>query len=123
MPTAAMAESSAQLEIRASTRPRPSGISSNEFSAASTRKPSTKPGMSGGRLPPVTAPRGCQSAITTTTGARQETRMSLTSVEVSPAVSEIEKPAPTTCATSCTVPPMKAPAVRSSKPSDRVRIG
>ncbi len=58
-----------------------------------------------------------------TTGASVVTRMSLTSVAVSPASGDTEKPAPTTCATSWIVPPKKIPVARASSPSVWARIG
>ena len=49
MPTAAMAISSIQRDRSPSTSATMSGITPKEFKAANTRKPTTNPGISGGR--------------------------------------------------------------------------
>lgn len=79
------------------------GKTPNEFSAARARNPSTKPGTNGGRFDLSVAAAGilrnAREKIRTT-GASMMTRISLTSVAVSPVSFETEKPAPTTWATS-----------------------
>src|SRR5690625_4947345 len=121
MPTAAIAISSAQREILPRLSETISGISPIEFAAARTRKAQTKPGISGGRaLVPVASasalsPARIASEKTSTTGASMVTRISFTSVAVSPVCSETEKPAPKTCATSWVVPPRKTPVAVGSR--------
>src|SRR3954468_22924852 len=79
------------------------GDEANGIDGARARNASTKPGTSGGRgLPASSAPLRARMAREKhkTTGASRVTRKSLTSVAVSPVSSEMEKPAPTTWATS-----------------------
>ena len=64
-----------------------------------------------------------QAGFVTTTGASIETRISLTSVAVSPVSGPMEKPAPTTCATSWMVPPRNTPESRASKWNTCASIG
>ena len=71
-----------------------------------------KPGSKGGRWPPSLSPSPparIASENTSTTGASIDTRISLTTVAVSPTSGPIEKPAPTTCATSWMVAPRNTP--------------
>ena len=57
------------------------------------------------------------------TGASMVTRMSFTTVAVSPAVSDTENPAPTTWATSWIVPPKNTPVAASLRSSRSAAIG
>jgi hypothetical protein len=64
-----------------------------------------------------------RSVMASTTGTRSATRSNLVTVAASPAVGEMVKPAPTTCATSWIVAPRNIPAVRPSNPRALAMIG
>src|SRR5690606_15884958 len=126
IPTAETDRRSAQRDTSDSSVEIPAGIAPKELRAAKIRKATTKNGMSGGRAPvELSAPMLLRmtSDRIRMTGASIVTRMSLTSVATSPAESETEKPAPTTCATSWIVPPMKTPDWLSSIAIHPANIG
>ena len=102
MPTAAIAVKSSHREASLKNVAIWAGIRCSEFNAASTRNTTTKVGSNGGLLPSlgVWAKLRMTTEATKTTGANSATRINFTKVAVSPVGSEIENPAPTTCATS-----------------------